>query len=205
VLKSIKKARRGSGDFFSRLWHWFFPTADEIRWALEQSIPPDERIEWFVRDAKITSLRVAIATTNRHLVILSHFMIRRYYNFHPWNKLKDLNLVEGPLSSKIKIIRTDTNKRLVIRRIETERARLLAGHARKMIAIHEADKIALGKQCPRCKELVKYTANVCPNCRHEFSPQSAPAIPPHPPSAKKPDNPPQPPSPPGPNQEPKKS
>lgn len=205
MLKEIKKVGRGGGDFFAKLWHWFFPTADEIRWALEQSIPPDEQIEWFVREAKTpTHFRVAIAATNRHLVILSHFFIWRYYDFHPWNKLKDVHFTESPYHSKIIMTRIDTHKRVVIKHIQSERGRLLAGHARKMIAIHEADKIALGKQCPRCKELVKYTANVCPNCRHEFSPQSAPAIPPNSSSANKPDNPPQPPNTTKPDQEPKK-
>ncbi|NLI16846.1 MAG: hypothetical protein GX409_11230, partial [candidate division Zixibacteria bacterium] len=147
MLKYLKKAGRGSGHFFAKLWHWFFPSADEIRWALEQSIPPDEQIEWFVREAKTpTHFRVAIAATNRHLVILSHFLIWRYYDFHPWNKLKDVRFTESPYHSKIVLTRTDTQKRVIIKHIETERGRLLAGHARKMIAIHEADKIALGKQ-----------------------------------------------------------
>jgi hypothetical protein len=202
VFKNVQKAGRGGGDFFGKLWRWFFPTADEIRWALEQSIPPDEQIEWFVREAKTpTHFRVAIAATNRHLVILSHFLIWRYYDFHPWNKLKDVTFTESPYHSKIIMTRIDTHKRVIIKHIESERGRLLAGHARKMIAVHEADKIALGKQCPRCKELVKYTALVCPNCRHEFGPQATP--PTIPPSGKPPQSP-QPPNAPTSNQEPKK-
>jgi hypothetical protein len=189
MSSSINRTGREVNDFFTRLWHWMFPTADEVRWAIEQSLPPDEKIEWFIREAKIGTMgRVAVVATNRHLVIMSHFFFRRYYDFHPWTKLRDLRFIEGFKHSVLIFTRIDTQKRVVIRRIETERGRLLTGHARKMLAIHEAEKIALGKQCPYCKELIKYTANVCPNCHHELAPPPTaaprPATPPSQPPKK---------------------
>jgi hypothetical protein len=199
MASGIKKAGRGFGDFFEKLWHWLFPTADEVRWAIEQSLPVDEQIEWFVREAKTPGMgRVAIAATNRHLVILSHFLLWRYYDFHPWNKLRDVKFTESFQRSKLVLTRIDTQNKVIIRHIETERGRLLAGHARKMIAVHEAEKIALGKQCPHCKELIKYTANVCPNCHRELTTPTAT------PSSLQPNKEQQPPAP-KPNQEPKKS
>jgi hypothetical protein len=165
-----RNARRRIRDFFVRLWHWIFPKADEVRWAIEQTLPVDEKIEWYARE-KIVRLfgRVAIAATNRHLVIFNHFIFWRYYDFHPWNRLKDATLNEAFWGSSLIMTRTDTQRKVIIRHIDVERGRNLAGHARKMIAVLESDKIALGKQCPHCKELIKYTANVCPNCHSDLT------------------------------------
>jgi len=170
MIRFIRRLWRRIRDFFVRLWHWIFPNAEEVRWAIEQSLPSDEQIEWFTRERKYRLLgRIAITATNRHLVIFSHFLFWRYYDFHPWNKLKDANLTEVFWGSTLSLTRIDTQRKVLIHHIETERGRLLAGHARRMIAVHETDKIALGKQCPHCKELIKYTANVCPNCHRELT------------------------------------
>jgi hypothetical protein len=140
----------------------------EIRAAIEQSLPDDERLDILIEDARFESHHVAVGATSKHLVIFRKGMFNRKYYFHTWNKFGNIILEEGLMHASL-LFEQVAGAKLRIDRLAVEDARKLNGHARKYITRAEAKTIAIGKPCPYCSEMVKITAKKCPHCQSDLT------------------------------------
>jgi hypothetical protein len=146
-----------------------FMKTPDIRRAIEQSLPDDEKLDLFINAAFCKVRNVAIGATEKHLVIFKKGVIRRReFVFHPWNKFGNALLEESPRRGSL-LLEFLTGERIKIEQLGIEDGRKLNGHARKYIARAEAKNIAMGKPCPYCSELVKFTAKICPHCHRDLS------------------------------------
>jgi hypothetical protein len=167
MFRLIRQFRRKTIDFAEKLRRWFNPTSDEVRIDMTQSLPEHETVECYIFHARADSGRISLMATGRHLVIYRRWFMRRRYDFFHWREFSNVVLSEGFWRTRV-ILDRSNGPRLRIRRLALAQGRLLAGHARHMIAEHNAHRIAVGRHCPFCYEPVKFPASVCPNCHREL-------------------------------------
>ncbi len=140
---------------------------DEIKTAIEESLPVDENIDQYVDSGILSGNRVAIATTSKRLIICKKGIFKKSYNDYLWIRFQKVILEEGIRKSSIQLALGE-DKELLIKNLDKEEARKICGFARKIITEANIKKIATGRTCPRCREVVKHLAEVCIHCGYDF-------------------------------------
>jgi len=144
----------------------FWNSARRKYWAIRKGLPKEERIRQFIPEAYLDGNRIAIGVADKTLAIIQKRWFNKRFIYNHWNKFADVELEEGIRHSIISL-KFIGGKEMKLMRLKKDEARDLHGFARKYIEKHEAKKIAVGKVCPHCSEVIKYTATICPHCQKE--------------------------------------
>jgi len=144
----------------------FWNSPQKKYWAIRNGLPAEERVKLFMPGAYYENKRIALAATDKTLAIIQKKYFKKVFIYNHWNRFAYVELEEVIWFSNVKF-KLFGGKSMVIANLKKEEARVLHGLARKYIEKHEAKKIAVGKTCPFCSEVIKYTASICPHCLRE--------------------------------------
>jgi hypothetical protein len=145
----------------------FFMNLVEIRKAMQDSLPDNEKIEFFIESVYADGRRATIAITEKHLLIRFRGFLKRKYTFYPMHEFRDISIEESFLFSTVNFV-LGNGKILRIEKLEKAESRIITGFIRKIIVKAEAKTMVMGKTCPYCSENVKSTATVCPHCQRDL-------------------------------------
>jgi len=140
---------------------------DEIKTAIEESLPADENIDQFVGSCISRGNRVAVAATSKRLIICKKGIFKKRFDDYLWVDFKKVALEEGIRKSTIQLALFEDDE-LLIKNLDKDEARKICGYARKIITDANIKKISTGKKCPQCGEVVKHLAKVCIHCYYNF-------------------------------------
>ncbi len=140
---------------------------EEIKDAIQESLPRGENIEQFIDKAITDGKNVSVAVTRKRIVLCKKGIFKKTYEDHLWLKFDSVVLEEGLLRGAV-LFGEQGEDKLQVKSLSKEEARKLCGYAKTMISKTNIKKIASGKTCPDCREIVKHIARVCFHCGYNF-------------------------------------
>jgi hypothetical protein len=139
----------------------------EIRKAMQDSLPDNEKIEYFIESVYVDGRRATVAITEKHMLIRFRGFLKRKYTFYPMHDFRDISFEESFLFSTVNFVMSN-GKILRIEKLGKSESRIISGFIRQIIAKAEAKTMIMGKTCKYCSENVKVTAVVCPHCHRDI-------------------------------------